>query len=143
MALTVEQVEAAIEALAKAREAEAEQKEILKSYTRVVEDQEAIIMETLHALERDNFPGKAGTVFISHKTSFKLPQDPEKKAAYYAFLKEKGLFDSMISVNSMTHNSFCKAELEAAINDGKGLDFAIPGIEPATIVEQLSFRKAK
>lgn len=104
---------------------------------------EGKMIETLTSLERDSFQSKVGTFYKTHKMSFRLPKSPEEKEAYFKYLQDQGVYDSMISVNSMTHNSYCKQQFEVAQAEGRSLDFAIPGVGEPTILENLSFRKAK
>ena len=50
---------------------------------------------------------------------------------FFAYLKDRGLFDSVITVNSQTLNKLYRTELEAAFGRGE-IDFQFPGIEPPT-----------
>lgn len=104
---------------------------------------EGKMMETLTALGRDSFQSKVGTFYKTHKMSFRLPKDPSDKEAYFKYLQNQGVYDAMVTVNSMTHNSYCKQQFEIAQAEGKGLDFKIPGVGEPTILENLSFRKSK
>lgn len=106
------------------------------------EDLELKILEVLKEEGKDSYKSEFGTVSISHRTSFKVPQSPEDRVLFFNYLKDKGVFDNLITVNSATLNSFCKVELEQAIEKGEALDFAIPGILPPTVGEIISFRKA-
>lgn len=85
----------------------------------------------LETLELDKFQSPSGTLSYGYDESWRTPKSPEQKAAFYAYLKDKGLFDEMISVNSRSLNSFAKAEEMAALEAGI-LDFQIPGLEKGT-----------
>lgn len=95
-------------------------------------------MEMLKDSGIPNFRGKDGLITVSHRTSVRVPQG-EERLSFFNYLKERGIFDSMITVNSQTLNAFYKSEFELAQERGDD-DFTIPGISGETIVESLSFR---
>lgn len=105
-----------------------------------LEDQ---MIAALAALGRDNYQSKVGTFYLSHRTSVKVPKTPEAREAFFTYLKDKGVFENLITVNSQTLNSFYKEEFAAAQAEGRGLEFEIPGLDEPTIKESLGFRKAK
>lgn len=80
-------------------------------------------------------------VIQTTKISVKNPQTPEEKEKFYNYLKEKNIFENMVSVNHMSLNSWYKEEIEAAKAAGN-FDFKIPGLGEPTIFEDISFRKA-
>lgn len=55
----------------------------------------------------------------------KVPKTPEEKEAFFGWLKEKGFYDTYITVNSNSINSLVKTEYELA-NDP---EFSIPGLQ--------------
>lgn len=140
MSITIEQLNGLIENVAKLRIEEAR---VSKEKSTVLSDLEMAENAVLEALVENgmtNYRGPAGMVSLSQRTSVKTPKTQEDREAFFFYLKEKGLYDDMISVNSQTLNSFYKAGLEEARE--KGLtDFIIPGIGEVTIKASLSFRK--
>lgn len=96
----------------------------------------------MEELGRDSFKSPAGNVSIVEKWRFSLPKTPEDKEAFFTYLKNRGVFDSLITVNSNTYNSFIQKEWEAAKEAGHGLDFQLPGVPQPTLYKQLSKRKA-
>jgi predicted ribosome quality control (RQC) complex YloA/Tae2 family protein len=141
--LTVVQFEKLCEELTRQRAAYDDKAEELKEEGKKLQEMENKILMCLKELELDSYKSKHGTVSITHRTSFTVPKDPEAKAAFFEYLRDRGVYDSLVTVNSQTLNSFCKAELEAAIEEGRGLDFQIPGIGEHKVFESISFRKAK
>jgi hypothetical protein len=117
--------------------------DVVKELNKQLASLELTMMEKLHELGKDSYKSEVGTISIIHRTSFKTPKTPEEKAAFFDYLRAKNMFDALVSVNSQTLNSFCKAELETAIAEGRGLDFKIPGIGEPTVQEIIGFRKAK
>lgn len=91
-------------------------------------------------MEIDKLQTPSGTFSYGYEESYRTPKTPEQKAAFYAYLKEKGLFDDMISVNSRSLNSFAKAEEAAALQEGI-FDFQIPGLEKGKAVLKPIMRK--
>ena len=98
------------------------------------------LMNQLEVLNLDSFKAYDYTFYPQEKESVRIPKDEESKEKFYSWLKEQGLFDSMISVNSQTLNSLYKAKAEEALKDGI-LDFKIAGIDEATTYKQLRIRK--
>jgi hypothetical protein len=116
---------------------------VKKEQDRLLDDKEKKLLDLLRLLEKDSFKSNVGTFSVSHRLSVRVPGNAEDKQAFFDYLKARGLFDQMITVNSQTLNSFYKAEFEAAKESGEGMDFAMPGIGEPSISETISFRKSK
>jgi hypothetical protein len=95
----------------------------------------------LKELGRDNYRTEWGTVSILEKWRVNLPQTDEDKQAFFQYLREKGLFDRLATVNSNSLNSLYMAEWAAAQEEGKGMEFSIPGIGAPKLFEALGKRK--
>lgn len=83
-------------------------------------------------------------ITVSEKYTVQTPKKNEDKKAFFDWVaRNKGeeVRDSMMTVNSMTLNSFYKAELESLEGDDK-LMFQIDGIQPPSMVKKISVRKA-
>lgn len=140
MSLTMDEINAQISKIADLRVKEAAAAQAKKMVLDELEVAENKMIEMLIACNMKSHRGPDGMAVISYKTSVKTPKTPEHRAAFFAYLKEQGLYDAMISVNSQTLNSLYKEGLEQAKNDGKD-DYQIPGITEVTINPSLSFRK--
>lgn len=116
---------------------------VKKEQDRKLEDQERKLLDLLRALEKTSYQSKVGTFSVSHRLSVRIPGTPEARTAFFDYLKNRGLFEQMITVNSATLNSFYKNEFEIAKEQGDGMDFEMPGIGEPSISETISFRKAK
>ncbi len=81
-----------------------------------------------------------GTIYLSFIDQVSMPKDPEQKALFYDFLREKGLYEEMVSVNSQKLNGFYRKEAEAASERGDIL-FSMPGIEGVHKVVRVNFRQ--
>lgn len=138
--ITVQELNNKIARIAELRAKEQEASLAKKVITEELESEEASMIEALNALEMTSHKGPAGGVSISHRTSVKTPKTLEAKNKLFDYLRAKGLFDTMVSVNSQTLNSFYKAEMEQAIEAGNS-EFQIPGLDEVTVSQTLSFRR--
>lgn len=142
--ITVEQIETLCKNLADKR-MEVEDKK--RPYTQASEELEQIeqqVADALIEMGKDGYKSEYGTVSRRTEERFNLPQTPEDREKFFNFLKEKGVFEQMITINSNTYNSFVKAEKEA-LEQREGpeaaLHFSLPGVPEAKSRQVLSFRK--
>lgn len=141
MALTVDELTKQVEEVARLRAVEEAASRAKKEATEVLEAAESRMLEMLTESGLKNFNSPHGKVVMAFRTSVKTPKLPEDKEAFYTFLKSRGLYESLISVNSQTLNSLYKSEMEEAVARGEA-DFAIPGINEVNIVPQLRFSRS-
>lgn len=104
-----------------------------------VEELQNRIVSILDSMEMDTYKAKAGTFSYKLEESYKVPKDIEARERFFNYLKERGVYETIITVNSRTLNAFAKAECEASSE----LDFNIPGIEKTTPAPRVTMRKAK
>lgn len=98
------------------------------------------MINILETLEIDSIKAHGFNFYIEEKYSVKTPKTLEEKKALFDYLKQQGMYDEMVSVNSQTLNSYYKAMSDQA--EGQGiLDFQMPGIEPPTSYKQLKMRR--
>lgn len=98
------------------------------------------IMLMMKESEMSSFKHALGTVVLTTRFTVKNPATPEDKQAFFGYLKDKGIFDDMVSVHSQRLNSWYKEEMEVAKTEGN-FDFKIPGIGDPSSMEYLTFRK--
>lgn len=143
MSITVEEMNKKVEEI---RAKEAEYEEAKKVSTKLGYEVDALyeqVGQMLLDLGQDSFKTPLGTVSLRKRTSFKVPKDEESRTAFFNKLKEMGVFEGMITVNSNTLNSFLKAEYEAAEARGEDMvTYRFDGIEPPTTSVTASLRKA-
>ena len=138
--VTLREFEALIEEAYKLKTAKEEleaQAEAIGAKLTAVQTQLLAFMEQF---EKTSYKSKFGNIIRVQKSSVKVPKDPEAKAQFFAYLEAKGIKEDLLTVNSMTLNSFYKAEKEAAIAAGAE-EFSIPGLEAPTAYFQLQMRK--
>ena len=99
------------------------------------------LMGCLTALGKDSYKSDVGNFSINHRTSVRVPQGDDR-VVFFEWLKEKGYYDSYVTVNSQSLNSLYRQEFDRAKEEGSLDSFSIPGIGEPTINEILSFRKA-
>lgn len=102
------------------------------------------MISVLEKFGRTNYaiPG-AGTLIKTQRLTVSLPKTPEDKDAFFAYLRDRKIFDDIVSVNSMTLNAFYKKEFDIAAEEGRAVGFKIPGISEAKTVVTLNVRKGK
>lgn len=140
MSISIQEMEERIKIMSDLRGKEKELSDAKKKVTEELERVEIALIETLNAEGLDNFRGSLGTISVTHKASAKLPRTKEDREAFFSYLKELGLYDDMVSVNSNTLVSFYNSKMEEAKQMGN-VDFKIPGINEVKIRETLSFRR--
>jgi hypothetical protein len=111
-----------------------------KKYTQL----EAQAAQWLKELGKGSYKSNFGTVIRQEKWRVNLPQTPEDRDAFFGWLKERGLFEHMITVNSNTLNSLYMKEWEVAKESPDPVDaltFSIPGIPEPKLHETVSLRR--
>ena len=107
-----------------------EQKEILTKMKQK-------LMLLMEEFGKSKYSSNAGTIFTKDEFSVKTPKDPESRELFFSWLKDKGLFENIITVNSRTLVSLYNSMLE----ESKDPDFAIPGITEVTSYKSLTIRQ--
>lgn len=103
-----------------------------------MEEIEAEIMRELETQGMDSFKGTKGQVYFSEKYAVKFPTDDVVKRDLENYLRGRGAFDAMWSINYATLNAFYKQEVEQAKENGELVD--VPGMNPV-LTKTLNFRK--
>lgn len=95
------------------------------------------VIDALQELGKTSYKAPKGTFSYKVIENFRTPKDNESRAKFFSYLKEKGVYDELITVNSATLNSWAKEEI--ATYDG--LDMQIPGLVKCDPVFRASMRK--
>ena len=140
MNTTIKDFESVCEAIANKR-LEVDAKKIeLSAINSQLEELEAKAQAMLETNEIDSYKSAHGTVYLSTYESVKMPQDLEAKEQFFSWLKSKGLYDEMVSVNSQKLNGLYRKEKEAEMEKGN-MFFTIPGLGEPVVSPRLGFRK--
>jgi len=95
----------------------------------------------LTELKRDSYKSPFGTLSLREVWSVAVPKTDESKERLFEFLKSEGIFNAYATVNSNSLKALYLRYREAAQENGE-LDFQLPGVEPAKLFMDISFRKA-
>jgi len=142
MSITVEEMNKKVEEIRVKEEEYEAAKTVSTSLGHEVDKLYSEIGKMLLDLGQESFKTPLATVSLRTRKSFKTPKDEESRTEFFNKLKEMGVFESMITVNSNTLNSFLKSEFESA--EARGEDMVVykfPGIEPPTVSVTASLRK--
>ncbi len=140
--VTLEQIESLGREIVNGRAEVEAAADVKKELEKKVVALEQKMLEVLHETGRHNFPLADGTnVYIHRRLAFTIPKTPEQRIEFFNYLRDKGVFDNMITVNHNTLNSYCKAEYEAA--EGRGELVSIPGISAPTEFESIGVKGKK
>jgi hypothetical protein len=138
--LTVAELDAKCEALylkgLELDKLDAERKILNEEYSKLEHE----VIAYLQAFNKERYSAHFGTVSVVNRFSYKVPKTPEAREKFFNYLKEKGDYDALISVNSQTLNAYCKTELEAAVERGDS-DFTVPGLDEPTLFQRAQIRK--
>lgn len=142
MSITIEELEAMSKSIAEKRaeidgiSAERKRRE------QELDELESRMMALLEEAGKHDYHAECGTIYISSRESVRVPKDLEAKQQLFNYLREKGIFEELVSVNSQTLNAFYKAEKKLAEERGEW-SFTLPGVGEPTTEQILAFRKAK
>lgn len=111
-----------------------------KSKQEAYDELERKVLSTFEASGLSNFETPSGKIIMQSRLSVKQPASPEDKKKFFDYLREKGIFEEMVSVNSRTLSAFVKREVEIAEEEGR-VGFTPPGLTPPSRHYYLAMRK--
>lgn len=138
---TVAEFEAFLKSIVEQRKKKEELQAQLKIEQEKYEELQAKALVYMKQLGKDSYPSSFGTVSVVKTRSVALPKTPEQKQEFFNYLKSKGLFDNMISVNSQTLNSWYRQEHEIAVEEKRVSDFKVPGLSEPSVYETIRITK--
>jgi hypothetical protein len=138
--LTMKKFQELCEHLIKLRDKKDEIEEVLKNGNIEIKACENKILEYMKEFGLPSFKGAFGTISIKNNKSVSQPQTPEDKEAFFDYLREQGIFEDMVSVNSRTLSSWANKEIEAKEKEGV-FGWTPPGLRAPTEFQSLSVRK--
>ena len=139
--ITVEILEDAIDNCFIRRTEHAAQKKYTTDIWNEVEELQTAIGVMLDKLEKQKHQSRLGTFSVKLEEGYRLPKDDESRSSFFNYLQERGVYDTMITVNARTLETFVKDEVEIAEQDGD-FEFIPPGIERKDPQQKYSMRKA-
>ena len=123
----------------------------LKDSKKELEDQvkefEALIgvvqSKILAQLEANNMTqhrGEFGLIHVTKRAQVAQPETMQDKAQFFDYLRERGIFMDLVSVNSNTLKSWVNEQMENQAQAGN-FTFSIPGLKPPTSYKTIGLRK--
>lgn len=137
---TTKKIEELWEDLLSTRETITQIEEGLKALSEKKTQLEGQIVGLMKDAGISHLKGKNGSLGLTTRRSVAQPETMEQKMQFFDFLREKGIFEEMVSVNSRTLSSFVTAEIEAKEKEGV-FGWVPPGLKEPNITQVLSVRK--
>jgi hypothetical protein len=106
-----------------------------------LEEKKDKLLSYFEHYEKEKYYANGFTFYTQTRFPVSLPHDLDSKRAFLDYLKERGIYDELVSVNSQTLNSFYKKEMDKAIEEGN-VDFKVPGIAEPKAFKKIMFRKS-
>lgn len=141
VAVTVQELNELIEKIKQQEEKIEEQSKVTKALNTELAKMEIKAAAFLDELGQTEFKSPHGTIKIKEKWRFNLPESDEAKAEFFDYLRAKGMFDALATVNSNSYNAFLLKEWDIAKEEGRGMDFHIPGVPEPKFYRSLERRK--
>lgn len=93
---------------------------------------------------RHNYQTPKGTISLRNTLQVSLPKTEQDKAAMFAWMRERGVYEKYATVNHHALKSLVKAHLEELEATGGDpiLDF-IPGVPAPSLFQDLTFTKGR
>jgi arginine deiminase len=135
---SIKELDDAILKLSQLRDEHKELHRISAAKKEEVDTLEQQIQAALEKNKLESFKGSVGTVYISERFSVRFPKDVEIKEQLEHYLKDRGAWSSLWSINANSLAAWYKEEMALAKAEGRYLD--IPGLDPA-MSKTLNFRK--
>lgn len=141
--ITVNEIKETIQRLAVVRDEIEKLEEQKKPLNEEKDGLQAKLTLMLKEIGEDSFKSEFGTVSKITELTVTLPKGEEKQK-FFNYLKERGVFEEIATINHQTLNAYYKEQRELAIENGDGmaaLNFSLPGIGQAKSFETIRFRR--
>jgi hypothetical protein len=100
------------------------------------------IIEEFVSHEMPRLDGPFGTLSVVNSSTYRQPDTLDDKLKLFEYLKEQGLYEAMVKVDSRTLSSWATKEVEAKEREGI-VGFTPPGLSAPHSFMKLSLRKKK
>ncbi len=138
--ITLKELNTICKSLVDKREAKEALSQSLKEASEEVSALEYKILGIMKENALPTFKGEFGSISIKHNRSVSQPENFEEKLKFFGYLKEQGIFEEMVAVNSRTLSSWASKEIEE--REKKGVfGWVPPGLKAPTEHQSLSLRK--
>lgn len=112
----------------------------IKEHNKILASLRAKATGYLVELGWNEFDCPLGKIKMVERWQTKAPSSVEDKAKLFGWMRERGIYDKYATVHAVALRSLFLAEREVALENGEDpVTFALPGMEPATLFEDLKF----
>lgn len=139
--ITLKDLASLMSKLKEMRDAKDEQKKKLSEMEADISKVEQKLIDYLKDSGMTSHKASGVQIILSKRVSVSQPSTPEDKEALFNYLREKGEFEGMVSVNSQTLTSWARREIEAKKEAGV-FGWLPPGLKEPNEYDTLSLRKA-
>lgn len=140
--LTMEEMSAMCAKFAELKQKKSDLEDLAAEIGKEIAALQEQIIEKFVEHEIPRFEGPFGTLSVVSSSTFKQPETTEEKLKLFEYLKEQGLYEEMVKVDSRTLSSWATKEVEAKEREGI-LGFIPPGLSQPHQFMKLSLRKKK
>jgi len=100
------------------------------------------IDKILEAHNKKSYDTEYGKVIRTERRFFTVPKEYEKRHMFFDYLKDRGEFDALITVNHQTLNGWASRLVDEEREQGN-TDFKVPGLAEPTVQTTVSLRGKK
>lgn len=138
--VSTEELDEAVQKLIKLEDDYEAKKKVSNEASDLVDNQRTFLLALLQKAHKTKYHVDGlGTVSMALKKQVQVPKNPADKKLMLEYFESLGpeLYNSYVTVNSMTLNSYFKQQVEI------DPDFTMPGITGVTEKPELRFRKER
>lgn len=140
--VTTQQIQDALNRVHELATEEARIEHERKKITKLKMSAEALAVSLLEAANLEEFSHKElGKFKIKQKSTLSF-KDVDKEA-YYKYLKETGQFDGLATIHAKRFIGWYNDEYDRAVEEGRGMEFSVPGVPEPKIYNTLNYKKPK
>lgn len=139
--VTTEQIKQAIERVYQLAKEEAEAEAARSKITKLKMSAEALVISLLEAAKMDEFPSEYGKFSLDPQSTLSFAT--VDKSLFYPYLKAKGDFEALATIHAKTFLGYYNREEKKAIEEGRGMEFSMPGVPEPKIYTKLKYKKPK
>jgi hypothetical protein len=112
----------------------------LKKISEEMGAKKAKLIAYLNEVKMTSFRTPLGMAMVQKRFRVNLPTSPESWSMFWDYLKERGHYETLRTINHQKLNGWYSAELDAAVAKGE-VGFSPPGLDPPKYDEYLVLRK--
>lgn len=139
--VTTKEIQEAIERVYTMAVKKAEVENELSKINKLVMSAECFVLALLEKAGMNEFPSEYGKFEIDEKSS--LSMKTVNKEQFYQYLKDTGQFDALATIHARTFVGWYNKEEKRAREEGREMEFSIPGVPTPSTYTTLHYKKPK